>query len=122
MTRKYFVDLFGGSGFLLKASNHVVLRRCVLDTKFGPQHDVTAPWFLPESDRMFLLESVSQERFHLHDFTSRSLRQLSLSLRPSLVCFIVPACRGLWNTRVIRGCWTFRKSRLLQHSLTWPGP
>ena len=33
MTRNYFVDLFGGSGFLLKASNHVVLRRCVLDTK-----------------------------------------------------------------------------------------
>ena len=41
MTGKYFVDLFGGSGFLSKASNHMVLRRYVLDTKFGPQHDVT---------------------------------------------------------------------------------
>ena len=32
------------------------------------------------------------------------------------------ACRGFWNTSVIRGCGTCRKSKLLRHFLARPGP
>ena len=35
--------MFGGSGFLAKAANHLGLRGYVLDTKFGPRYDVTKP-------------------------------------------------------------------------------
>ena len=35
---------------------------------------------------------------------------------------IVLACRGFWNTPVIRGCGTCQKSRLLRRSLARPGP
>ena len=41
MTGKYFTDVFGGSGFLSKATNHLGLRGYVLVTKFGPRYDVT---------------------------------------------------------------------------------
>ena len=41
MTGKYETDVFGGSGFLTKATNHVGLRGFVLDTTFGPRYDVT---------------------------------------------------------------------------------
>ena len=57
MTGKYFIDVFGGSGFLSKATNHLGLRGCALDRKFGPRCDVTQPEF----DRTSLLENVSQQ-------------------------------------------------------------
>ena len=41
MTGKYMLDVFGGSGFVAKASNHLVLRGYVLDTKFGSKYGVT---------------------------------------------------------------------------------
>ena len=40
------LDVFGGPGFLAKASNHLVLRGYVLDMKFGPRYDVTKPLVL----------------------------------------------------------------------------
>ena len=40
------LDVFGGPGFLAKASNHLGLRGDVLDTKFGPRSDVTQPLVL----------------------------------------------------------------------------
>ena len=43
MTGKYFIDVFGGSGSLSLATNHLGLRGNVLDTKFGLQCDVTQP-------------------------------------------------------------------------------
>ena len=41
MTGKYFIDVLGGSGFLSKAANHLGLRGCVHDTKFGSRYHVT---------------------------------------------------------------------------------
>ena len=41
MTGKYMLDVFGGSGFFAKASNHLGVRGNVLDTKFGAKYDVT---------------------------------------------------------------------------------
>ena len=41
MTGKDVIDVFGGHGFLAKASNHLGLRGCVLDTKFGARSDET---------------------------------------------------------------------------------
>ena len=43
MTGKYMVDVFGGSGFLTTATNHLGLRSFVLDTKFDSRDDVTQP-------------------------------------------------------------------------------
>ena len=40
MTGKFLLDVFGGSGFLTKATNYLGLRGYVLDTKFGPRFDV----------------------------------------------------------------------------------
>ena len=37
MTGQYMLDVFGGPGFLAKASNHLGLRGYVLNTKFGPR-------------------------------------------------------------------------------------
>ena len=61
MTGKSLIDVFGGSGFLSQATNHLGLRGCVFDTKFGPKYDVSKPMFSPEVDRTSPLESVSQE-------------------------------------------------------------
>ena len=44
------------------------------------------------------------------DYTLRVLPKLFPPLLPSQTCFVVPACRGFWKTRVIRECGTFRKS------------
>ena len=41
MTGKYMLDVFGGSGFVAKATSHLGLRGYVFDTKFGPKYDVT---------------------------------------------------------------------------------
>ena len=46
------VDVFGGPGFLAKASNHLGLRGYVLDTKFGPRYDVT---------KLFVLFRIRQD-------------------------------------------------------------
>ena len=46
MTEMYMLDVFGGRGFLAKATNHLGLRDYVLDTKFGPRYDVTNPLVL----------------------------------------------------------------------------
>ena len=43
MTGKRMLDVFGGPGFLAKATNHLGLRGYVLDTRFGPRYDVTKP-------------------------------------------------------------------------------
>ena len=41
MTGKFLLAVFGGSGFVTKATSHVGLCGCVLDTKFGPGYDMT---------------------------------------------------------------------------------
>ena len=46
MTAKYMLDVFGGARFLARTTNHLGLRGCVLDTKFGPRYDVTKPLVL----------------------------------------------------------------------------
>ena len=43
MTGKFLIDVFGGSGFVAKATYHLGLRGRVLDTKFGLRCDVTQP-------------------------------------------------------------------------------
>ena len=43
MTGKDMLDVFGGSGFVANATNHLGSRGYVLDTKFGRRHDVTQP-------------------------------------------------------------------------------
>ena len=53
MTGKYMLDVFGGSGFVAKATAHLGLRGNVLDTKFWRRYNVTKPLFSPEFDRMF---------------------------------------------------------------------
>ena len=49
MTGKYLLDMFGGAGFLSKATNDLGLRGYVLDTTFGTKYEVTKPlvltWF-----------------------------------------------------------------------------
>ena len=46
MTGKYVLDVFGGSRFLTKATNQIVLRGYVLDTKFCPAYYVPKPLVL----------------------------------------------------------------------------
>ena len=46
MTGKFLLDVFGGSGFLTKATHHLGLRGYVLDTKFALRYDVTQPLVL----------------------------------------------------------------------------
>ena len=46
MTGKYMLVVFGGSGCVEKATNHLGLRGSVLETKFGPKYDVTKPLVL----------------------------------------------------------------------------
>ena len=46
MTEKCLLDVFGGSGFVSKATNHLCLRGCVLDMTFGSRYDVTKPLVL----------------------------------------------------------------------------
>ena len=46
MTGKYLLDMFGGSGFLSKATNDLGLRGYVLDTKVGPRYEVIKPLVL----------------------------------------------------------------------------
>ena len=113
MTGKYFVDVFGGSGFLAKTTKHLDLRGYVFDTKFGPKYDVTKP---------LVLTRIRQHVSTLHDNTLRALPQLFPPVLPSQTRFIVLACLGFWSTHVIHGCGTYRKSKVLQHSLARFGP
>ena len=46
MTGEYMQNVFGGSGFVAKATNHFGLRGFVLDTKCAPKYDVTKPLVL----------------------------------------------------------------------------
>ena len=46
ITGKKMFDVFGGSGFLTKATNHVAFRDYVRDTELGPRYDVTKPLVL----------------------------------------------------------------------------
>ena len=61
-----------------------------------------------------------------NDFTSTTTHlvlspHLCLPMLPSPACLIVLACLAFWNTRLIRGCGPYQKSRLLEHSFAWPG-
>ena len=56
------IDVFGGDGFLTKATNLLGLRGYVLDTKFGSRCDVTQPNVFQNSTTS-PLENVSQEGF-----------------------------------------------------------
>ena len=60
MTGDTLIDVFGGSGFLGKATNHLGLRGYVLDTQFGLRYDATQPFFSPDFDKTFPVENVSQ--------------------------------------------------------------
>ena len=72
--------------------------------------------FAPEFDRTSPLENVSQEWIHLQDDTLRALPVFLSPVRPSQTCFTVLACRGFWNTRVIRGRVTCQESKLLRRT------
>ena len=70
MTGKYQLDVFGGSGFLTKATNNPGLRGHVLDTKFGPRYDVTQPLVLTRSRqdvsaRKCVAGMISPPRHHM---------------------------------------------------------
>ena len=56
MTRMYLLDLFGGLGFVAKATNHVCLRVFVLGTQEGRDKLLFSPEFVRTSP-----ENVSQE-------------------------------------------------------------
>ena len=61
MDGKYMRDVFGGSGFMATATNHLVLRGHVLDTKFGLRYDVTESLVLTRIRPDISAENVSQE-------------------------------------------------------------
>ena len=75
MTGKCTRDVFGGSGFFAKATNHLGSRGCILDTTFGPGYDVTKPLVLTGFEKTYPLGNVSRRWFHLHDYTLRALRK-----------------------------------------------
>ena len=109
MTGKYMLDVFGGSGFFTKATNHLGLRGYVLDSKFGPRYDVTQPLVLTRirqdvSAGTCFAGMISPPRQH----TSCSLKVISASAIANL---LNSARMLLMNTCVNRGCGTCRKSR-----------
>ena len=53
--------------------------------------------------------------------TTHFVPKLFPPVLPSQTCFIVLACLGFWNTHVIHGSWTYRKSKILRHSLARRG-
>ena len=112
--------VFGETGFVAKATNHLGLRGYVLDTKFGPKYDVTKPLVLTGIGQD--VSAGKQKWFHLCVTTVRGLPKLFPPILPLQTCFIMLACRGFCNTRVIRGCGTCRNSRHLRHSLARRGP
>ena len=119
---KVFADVFGGSGFLATAANRLGLRGHVLDTTYGPRYYVTKPFVLTRIRQDVSAGKCGRNDFHFRDNTLRALTKLFPPVLLSLTCLIVLACRGFWNTRVIRGSGTCRKSNLLRHSFPWLGP
>ena len=113
MTGKYFIDVFGGFGFLSKATNHFGLRGHVLDMKFGPRYCVTQP--LVPCSHPNSTGRLCWKMCRRSDFTHFHVQVL-----PSPTGFFVPACRGFWNTRVYRGCGTCPKSKLLRRRFARP--
>ena len=103
---EHTIGVFGGNGFLTKATNLLGLRGYVLGTKFGPRYDVTQAIVLSRIRQDVSAGNVSQEGFHLHlhDTTLRAFTKLFPPMLPSPTCFIVLARLGFWNTHVIRGC------------------
>ena len=68
---------------------------------------------------------VCWERCRSNDFTSTTMRfvlpKLFPPVLPSQTCFTVLTCFGFWNTRVMHGCGTCRRCRLLRESFARPG-
>ena len=105
MTGKCMLGVFGGSGFVAKATNSFGIVWICARHKIWPRYVVTQPLPLTRirqdvSAGKCVGGMISLPRQH----TPRALPKLSPPLLPLRTCFIVPACRGLWKTRVIRGC------------------
>ena len=123
MTRKYMLDVFGGSGFVAKATNHFCLHGYVLDTKFEPRYDVTKPLVLTRIRQdvcggKCVAATISPPRLHTScssqsDFRLYGHRKLASSCSDAV---------DSGHTRVFRGCWTCQKSKHLRHSLARLGP
>ena len=68
MTGKDVPDVFGGSGFVANATNHLGPRGYVLDTKFGRKYDVTQPLVLTrirqDRNRFFDRDYDLNKSFH----------------------------------------------------------
>ena len=114
MTGKCMLEVFGGSRFVAKATNHLGLRGYGLDTKFGPWCDVTRPLVLTTNRQdasagKCVAAMISPPRLH-----TTCSSQVILASASIAICFIGLPCRGFWNTRVIRGCGTRRNSKLLR--------
>ena len=112
MTRMYLLNLFGGLGFVAKATNHVCLRVFVLGTQEGRDK---APCSHQNSS------GPLRKMCLRNDFTSSCSSKVNPPRLPSLTCFNVFACLGFWNTHVIRGCGTCRKmqARAAQPRMVW---
>ena len=74
MTWKCMFDVFGGSGFLAKATSHLGLRGHVLETKFGLSFDVTQPIVLTR-----IRQDVSAGKSLPLQHTSCSSKEISAS-------------------------------------------
>ena len=103
MTAKYMLDVFGGSGILTKVTCHLGLLGYVLNTKFGSRYDVTKLF-----DGQCVAGMISPPLHH----TGCHPKVMGASA-PIATCFIV----GFSNTRVIRGCGTYGRSRNSSRSL-----
>ena len=104
------LDVFGGSGFLAKATNHLGLRGYVLDTMFGPRYDVTKLLVLTRirqdiSAGKFVAGMISPPRQHTlcsSKVVSASAAIANLFHRARM-CWILKHPCGSW-------LWEFRKS------------
>ena len=101
MTGKCMLDVFGGTGLLAKATNHLDLRSYVLDTKFGPRYDVT--------------QHLVLTRIRLHVSVGKCVAGMIPPPSHHTSCSpkVIPASAS---------CGTCRKSRLLRRSIVRPGP
>ena len=120
MPGEYLLDVFGVCGFFGKRGKSFGFRGYVLDTKFDLWYDVTQPPFLTRirqdvSSGKCVAGMLSPPRLH----TSCSSNVISAI--PAIANLLHRARLGFWNTRLIRGCGTCRKSRLLRHSLARHG-
>ena len=118
ITGKYKLDVFGGSGFVAKATNHLGLRGCVRDTKFGPRYDVTRPLVLTRirqdvSAGKCVAAMISPPRPH----SSCSPNVLSAS---AAIANLLHRARMSWILEhpCVHGSGTYRKSRPLRQPRT----